>query len=133
MIDNTVGDNDLGFVRPSVRLSIRDLSVRINISNTNKYFFSILYTCIYFNPPMNPIKFHPDKIQNGRPIAIFVCSNWQNIWKLVDYPTNAGLIFLKDFKFLYENFNWQKKLEIARYISHLSNCFCACAQNNAFP
>ena len=61
--------------------SVRDLSVRMNISNTNEYFFPILYTCIYYNPPMNPLKFRPDQIQKGRLTTIFVCSNWQNIWK----------------------------------------------------
>ena len=30
---------------------------------------------------MNPVKFCQDQIQNGWLIAIFVCSNWQNIWK----------------------------------------------------
>ena len=63
--------------RPSFRLS--------NISNTNEYFFPILYTCIYYNPPMNSVKFRHDQIHNGRPIIIFVCSNWQNIWKC--YPS----------------------------------------------
>ena len=45
------------------------------------FFFPILYTCIYYNPLMNPVKFRQDQIQNGRLINIFVCSNWQNIWK----------------------------------------------------
>ena len=42
----------------------------MHISNTNEYFFPILYTCINFNPPMNPVKCCPDQIQNGRLIAI---------------------------------------------------------------
>ena len=77
-----MGDNDLASVHPSVCVSVRPSilpSVRKNISN--EYFFPILYTCIYNNPPMNPVKFRQDKIQNVRLIAIFVCSNWQNIWK----------------------------------------------------
>ena len=65
---------------PSFRLcfrpSVRDLSVLLNISNTNEYFFPLLYTCIYYN---HPVKFRQEQIQNGRLIAIFVCSNWQNI------------------------------------------------------
>ena len=32
-------------------------------------------TCIYYHPPINPVKFRQDQIQNGRLIAIFVCSN----------------------------------------------------------
>ena len=60
---------------------LKMLSVRMNISNTNEYFFPIFYTCIYYNPLMNPVKCRPDQIQNGQLIAIFVCSNWQNIWK----------------------------------------------------
>ena len=53
----------------------------MNISNTNKHFFPNLYTCINYTFPMNPVKFPQDQIQIGRLIAIFVCSNWQNIWK----------------------------------------------------
>ena len=30
---------------------------------------------------MNPVKFRQDQIKNGGLLAIFVCSNWQNIWK----------------------------------------------------
>ena len=67
-------------VRPSVFPSVRDLSVRINISDTNEYFFLILYKCINYNPPMNPVKCRHDQTQNGRLITIFVCSNWPNIW-----------------------------------------------------
>ena len=52
--------------------------VGMNISNTNEHFFQILYTCINYYPPMNPVKFRLDQIHNGRLIAIFVCSNWQN-------------------------------------------------------
>ena len=65
-----MGDNNLGSVRPSVRPSVRDLSVRMNISNTNEYFFPILYTCINYNPPIIPVKCRQDQIQNGRLIAI---------------------------------------------------------------
>ena len=54
---------------------LKILSVRMNISNTNEHFFPILYTCINYYPPMNPVKFRRDKIQNVRLIAIFVCSN----------------------------------------------------------
>ena len=60
----------------------KNLSVRLNFSNTNEYWFPILYTCINYNPPIYPVKFRPDQIKNGRVIAIFVCLNWQNIWKL---------------------------------------------------
>ena len=51
------------------------LSIRMNISFTNAYLFLILYTCINYIPPMNPVKFCQDQIQNGRLLAIFVCSN----------------------------------------------------------
>ena len=61
---------------------LKILSVRINISNTNEYVFWILYTRINYNPPMYPVKFRPDQIQNSLLISSFVCSNWQNIWKL---------------------------------------------------
>ena len=57
------------------------LPFQMNISNTNEHFFPILYTCINYKPPMNPVEFCPDKIHNSRLFAIFVCSNWQNIWK----------------------------------------------------
>ena len=40
------------------------------------------FTCINYNPHINPVKFCYDKIQNGRLIDIVACSNWQNIWKL---------------------------------------------------
>ena len=43
--------------------------------------FLVLYTCIYYNLSMNPVKFCLEQIQNGWLIAIFVGSNWQNIWK----------------------------------------------------
>ena len=36
---------------------LKILSVRMNISNTNEYWFPILYICIYYNPPSNPVKF----------------------------------------------------------------------------
>ena len=60
---------------------LKMLSVRINISNTNEHFFPILYTWINYHPPMNPVKCRQDPIQNCQLIAIFVCWNWQNIWK----------------------------------------------------
>ena len=43
---------------------LKILSVKMNISNSNEHFFPILYTCIYYNPPMNPVKLSPDQIQN---------------------------------------------------------------------
>ena len=52
----------------------------------NKYLLVILNTCINYinyNPSMKPVKFHYNQIQNGRRIAIFVCSNCSNIWKLL--------------------------------------------------
>ena len=61
---------------------LKMLFVRMNISNTNEHFFPILYTCINYYPPMNPVKLSLDQIHNGWLIAIFVCSNWQNIWKI---------------------------------------------------
>ena len=54
---------------------LKILSARMDISNTNEYFFSILYTCIYYHTLMNSVNFCPDQIQNGQLIAIFVCSN----------------------------------------------------------
>ena len=51
---------------------LKILSVRINISNANEYLFPILYTCINYNHPMNPVKFGQDQIQNGWQITIFV-------------------------------------------------------------
>ena len=54
----------------------------MNISNTNVFLFPIFYTCINYNPTMNPVKFRPDQIQSGQPNPIFVCWNWPNIWKL---------------------------------------------------
>ena len=81
----------------SVRPAVRDLSIRMDISNTNKYFFPILYTCIYYNPPMNPVKCRQDEIKNGRLIVNFVCSNWQNIWIFVQSgwisPTPMNICF----------------------------------------
>ena len=62
---------------------LKILSVRMNISKTNKYWFPILHTCINHNRAMNPVKFCQDQIQNGWLIVIFVASNWQNIWKFV--------------------------------------------------
>ena len=41
---------------------LKILSVRMNISNTNKHFFLILYTCINYYPSMNPVKFRVDQI-----------------------------------------------------------------------
>ena len=65
--------------------------------NTNEYWLPILYTCINYNPPMNSVKFHPDQIYNGRLIAIFVCSNWQNIFKMCPSrwisPTPMNIFF----------------------------------------
>ena len=37
----------------------------MNISNSKDIFFAILYTCIFYNLPMNPVKFGHDQIQNG--------------------------------------------------------------------
>ena len=65
----------LYFCLPKLTKYLKILSVRMNISNTNEHFFPILYTCINDNPPMNPVKFCPDQVQNGRLIAIFVCLN----------------------------------------------------------
>ena len=75
-------DNNLVSVRPAVRPSkwptyrrfcllkftkyLKILSVRMDISNTNEYLFSILYTCIYNHTLVNSVKFCPDQIQNGR-------------------------------------------------------------------
>ena len=50
--------------------SVRDLSVRMNISNANEHFFPILSTWIFYNPPINPVQCRQDQIQNGRLIAI---------------------------------------------------------------
>ena len=69
----------------------------MNISNTNEHFFPILYTCINYYPPMNPVKFRLDQIQNGRLISTFVCSNWQNIWKPTTYHLSAIYVVLKIF------------------------------------
>ena len=33
---------------------LKNLSLRMKISNTNEYLVPIIYTCIYYNPPMNP-------------------------------------------------------------------------------
>ena len=41
---------------------LKMLSVQINISDTNEHFFPILYTCINYHQPMNPMKFYPDQI-----------------------------------------------------------------------
>ena len=35
----------------------------MNISKTNEYFFPILSSCIYYNPPMNHVKFRQDQIK----------------------------------------------------------------------
>ena len=82
-----MGDNDFGSVCPSVFPFIRDLSIRMNISNT---MLNILNTCIYYNPPMNPVKCRQDQIQNGRHIAIFVCSNWQKYSEMLSIPMNIS-------------------------------------------
>ena len=69
-------------ILPSVFLSVRPRFVRPDEYLQHQWlFFPILYTCIYCNPPMNAVRFCQDQIQNGRFIAIFVCSNWQNILK----------------------------------------------------
>ena len=60
------------------------VSVWINI-NTNEYFFPILYTCIYYNSPMNPVKFCQDQIQNGRLIA-FLFAQIDKIFENVVRP-----------------------------------------------
>ena len=44
---------------------LKTVSVRMNISKTNEYFLAILYQCIFYNPPINPLKFGHDQIQNG--------------------------------------------------------------------
>ena len=41
---------------------LKSLSVQMNISNTNEHFFPILYTCINYNPPMNPVNFRQDQM-----------------------------------------------------------------------
>ena len=65
--------------------------------NTNEHCFPILYTCINYNPPMNPVKFCLDQIQNGWLNTIFVCSNCQNIWKFCPSgwisPTTMNICF----------------------------------------
>ena len=60
----------LPFLFAQIDNYLKMLSVQMNISNTNEYFFQILYTCIYFNPPMNYVKYHQDHIKNGRLITI---------------------------------------------------------------
>ena len=60
---------------------LKTVSVPMNITNSND-FFCDFYTCIHNNPPINPVKFGHDQIKNGWLIAIVVCSNWHNIWKL---------------------------------------------------
>ena len=76
----------------------KKLSVRMNTSNTNEHFFLILYTCINYNAHMNPMKFRLDQIHNGWFIPIFVCSNWQNIKKIVrpDKNRQHQWIFFSD-------------------------------------
>ena len=79
---NSKWTTDCHFCLLKLSKYLKNLSVGINISNTNKYFYPILYTCINKNLPMNPVRFPQDHIQNGWLIAIYVCSYWQNIWKL---------------------------------------------------
>ena len=44
---------------------LKMLSVQMNISNTNEYLFPILYTCIYYNPPMNPVECRQDPMSKS--------------------------------------------------------------------
>ena len=85
---------------------LKILSVRMTMM-TNEHFFPILCTCINYNPPMYPVKLRPDQIQNGRLITIFVCSNWQNIWKLCPSgwisPTPMNIFFLIIYTCIYYN------------------------------
>ena len=48
------------------------LSVRMNISNTNEYLFPIIYTCIYFNPRMNPQNLHESFYLVGDTIVLAI-------------------------------------------------------------
>ena len=56
---------------PSVRPSVC-ASVQMNIFNTNEHLFPILFTCIKYNPPMNPVKFCPDQIRIRNFIHAFI-------------------------------------------------------------
>ena len=42
------------FLFAQIDNNLKILSVWINISNTNEYLFPIIYTCINYNPLMNP-------------------------------------------------------------------------------
>ena len=44
----------------------------MNISNTNKYLFPIIYTCIYYNPPMNPYNLQQSFYPVGDTIALAI-------------------------------------------------------------
>ena len=58
--------------------------IQINISYSNEYVFAILYTCIYYNPSNNPVKFRHDWIQNGVLISIFfaqIDNIFESFWK----------------------------------------------------
>ena len=38
------------------------------LPNTNEYFFPIIYTCIYYNPPMNPYNLQQSFYPVGVPL-----------------------------------------------------------------
>ena len=46
------------------------MSIRMNISNTNEHFLPILYTCINYNPPMNPVQFRLEQIDDLLPFLL---------------------------------------------------------------
>ena len=56
---------------------LKILSVQINISNTNEYLFQIIYTCIYYNPAMNPYILQQGFYLVGDTIAlaIYLCKH----------------------------------------------------------
>ena len=45
-------------------------SVQMDISNTKEYLFPIIYTCIYYNPPMNPYNLQQRFYPVGDTIAL---------------------------------------------------------------
>ena len=51
---------------------LKNLSVRMNISNTNAYLFPIIYTCINYNPPMNPYNLQHNFYPVGDTIALAI-------------------------------------------------------------
>ena len=52
---------------------LKTLSALMNISNTNEYiFFPIIYTCIYYNPPMNPYNLQQSFNPVGDTIALAI-------------------------------------------------------------